>query len=67
MSREKELGQALNKLISQTEDALDGGWIYTEEFREHLIEARKAIVDEEVKEDYSYPAKAPGFHVIQQQ
>lgn len=50
MSREKELGQALNNLISQTEQALAEGWIHTERFREHLDNARKAVVEEQVQE-----------------
>lgn len=65
MSKEKELKQTLHKLINQTEQALKEGWIYTNDFRKHLNEARQIIAEDNTTEDDTYPEKLNGFHIIQ--
>lgn len=65
MEREKELGRALNKLISQIEEAIKDGSIYTAEFQDYLDEARKVVTEEEETEVEYNPS--PGFLVINQE
>lgn len=64
MNREQELGQALNKFITQTEQALENGTIYSEEFRKQLNDARRAVTKEQADKEDTYVTRAPGFHVL---
>lgn len=65
MNREETLEQSLEKLITLTEQAREGGWIYTEEFSQVLDDARTMLPDR--KETFSdlYAQTLQDFYVVQ--
>ena len=64
MAREEVLESALRELIQQTDQALAEGSIYTDQFKEELDKARKALPNQTQNDRYS--DSGHGFHVVQQ-
>ena len=52
----------LKNLIQKTQQALDEGWIYTEDYQDVLRSAKKSLPNQK-EEDFTYPDSS-GFHVV---